>query len=181
MGSVKMTEMARNANILDYGGGGEDPAFGNPEGLVLLRRLEDDRREMERISAQLAHMSTKFDEQQRINTALNDRINSQDNRIHGLVSASAGFLDIRERFIDVCKEDVFGFVPEGGRRSSQSVQRGNRVAHEGDATADALLYVQRDRRDARYYSMIYGLTFDEVSKLGKPLIPHLHAYAIAHA
>lgn len=138
---------------------GERLACGNRAGTDLLTMLS------EKIEAQTRLEQTVASNTAEIST-LKQTVRAHERQITDLKSASEGFLDIRERFVDVFRWDVLRRRAQGPR-TTDAVRRGNERAHHGDAIGDALLFELRGRSDLIVYTQIYGLSLPQVKQLGK--------------
>jgi len=105
------------------------------------------------------------------------KIASLEERVTSLTLSLEAYHILRNRFLSTFKRDKLGNATEADFRL---ISEGNRRAHGGDATADALLYAGRQphRRDVPTYEKLYGLDPVRVAQITyKPTIDALNAYA----
>ena len=91
-------------------------------------------------------------------------------RIAELTATSKGYLDNRNRFLDVYRRDIRHDLPLSGSPPSTpitpAILTGNHRAHSGDAYSDAIVY--RDgRKDNGAFDELYGFNFKEALYLRK--------------
>ena len=151
----------------EYGAMGEITTYGNPKGLSLLESLYDNLERTKRLESEISQLKLRDDSQQAEINSHQAQINSQQARINTLEEASQGFRDIRNRFLETYKRDWYD-TPD--QQSHVPIQQGNTSAHGGNAAVDSLLYtdpfLSAGRSDERVYVSLYGLTPNQVKRLG---------------
>ena len=149
----------------EYGAMGEITTYGNPKGLSLLESLYDNLERTKRLESEISQLKLRDDSQQA-------QLDSQQARINTLEEASQGFRNIRNRFLETYKRDWYD---RPGQQSHVLIQQGNTSAHGGNAAVDSLLYtdpfMSPSRSDERVYVSLYGLTPNQVRRLGMYLSP----------
>jgi len=97
-------------------------------------------------------------------TILDTQVIELQDRVGLLTITSAGYQDIRHRFLEVYRRDILENVGKQGRKK---FNKGNEAAHKGDAVADADLYVSHGRMDEIIFINLYGMTPNQVMNLNK--------------
>ena len=104
-------------------------------------------------------------------TGLQNKVGGLQNEVGGLRNevkdlrlASEGYRRIRNRFINVYRRDVLGYVT---RQEYQQISDGNNAAYGGDAVTDASLYTSGERHDGDVLIELYGLSASQISYQGK--------------
>ncbi|KAI9785674.1 MAG: hypothetical protein M1839_008691 [Geoglossum umbratile] len=123
---------------------GDTLVYGNSLGHNVLEEQEEHRR-------QFRAMGSKIDSQDR-------RIADLEAQLKVVKTASEGYLQIRQRFLDTFRRDIL---------RAPSIVAGNKAAHDGDAVTDASLYETGVRHDASLLFKIYGLNADQILKLSQ--------------
>lgn len=150
-----LRQLAESADTFDQVN--EELVFGNSAGIGLLQEIHQ-ASEWRRCQEQdIIELKRKNIQTERDIARLNNQVSS-------LQRTSAGYLDIRARFLDITKSDVLHLTPPD-QRMTGAVRQGNKAAHEGDAAGDAYVYQVRSRNDSRVYSLIYGMGYQEVLSL----------------
>ena len=134
----------------DYGEAGGRSTYGNQSGRELLEDRHDMKERMKRLEDKP--------------TGLQNENADFRHRIGNLELASEGYRKIRNRFINVYRRDVLGYVTH---QEYQQISDGNNAAHGGDAIADASLYTSRERYDEDVLIELYGLSANQISYQGK--------------
>ena len=104
------------------------------------------------------------------------KITSLEERVTSLTLSLEAYHILRNRFLSTFRRDKLGNATEADFRL---ISEGNRWAHGGDATADALLYEGRLRLwrvDVSTYEKLYGLDparVAQISKFGVNMVGHL--------
>ena len=132
---------------------GRGLAYGNQNGLNLLETTQT----VAKFQTQIQQLEEMFQTHEK-------QLEDHQRQIKVLQAASAGYLEIRHRFIDVYRRDVAGHLTTQTR---PSIQRGNIRAHHGDCVTDAELYSRQQRTDEQIYVRLYGLTWKTVQTLSK--------------
>jgi hypothetical protein len=161
---------------------GRTSIYGNPAGVELVKgkistelRLGLIEKELRRLKEEDDHLQHQIEEEDghlhdqiatltELNYNRDRQITNQDRQITDLKAASEGFLDIRERFIDVMKRDLFHTIPYDAR-STRAIRKGNEAAQHGDVMGDALLYKLRSRTDTITFLKIYGIPLEGLNYL----------------
>ena len=138
---------------------GEEPVFGNQSGIAILQEIRESREWRLRKDAEVAMLKDLNAKHDRAITMLTSRVTD-------LQRTSEGYLDIRDRFLDITRCDILQ-LPPPNQRSTAAVRRANEAAHGPDAVGDAYVYHLRSRADGRTCLKIHGMAFRDVLKLRK--------------
>src|ERR1700722_19359306 len=84
--------------------------------------------------------------------------------VKDLKLASEGYRRIRNRFINVYRRDILGYVTH---QEYQQISDGNNAAYGGDAVTDVSLYTSGERHDEDVLIRLYGLSASQISYQGK--------------
>lgn len=152
------TSLRNELQNIRLGHNGDKVIFGNSEGESLLARLTATEKKFEtslskdRITTQrIEKLERKVDE-----NAM--EIGSLKAHLRQYMQSSDNYLSIRRRFLEVYQRDVKG----GEFRDHKAIQKGNIVAHEGDALGDAMVYTRDGRQDRKLFRELYGLDHTQV-------------------
>src|SRR5262249_22110167 len=135
--------------------------YGNQAGRDLLEDRHDMRERMKRMEDRLTDQGNQLADQ-------GNQIADLQNQVSLLKQTSEGYQKIRHRFLDVYRRDFLNTLAPLGRAN---IHEGNTAAHEGDAIADAALYISGDRNDEDVLMGIYGLTALQIAFQGKRRTP----------
>jgi hypothetical protein len=153
-----MRELAEHPIELDQVG--ERVAYGNSDGLAVLRERETLTEAKNKLESIIAKCEAELEK--RIYKAEIWQVDE----IAMLRQAAQGHYTLRRRFlaqlINVPSDD-----DEGVRKKSKAIKQGNEVAHGGDAVSDAVIYHRGERTDADQYVRIYGMSWQQVLEIGK--------------
>ena len=129
--------------VHQYDGAGDAGTYGNSEGLEILEDWYMLRQNVKRLDAHVIQL---------------------EERVRVITLTSASYRDIRHRFLEVCRQNI---LKNTDREGYQKFFKGNEAAHEGDAIADADLYISNELTDEIAFTNQYGMTPDHVLSLCK--------------
>ena len=140
------------------GHNGDKVIVANSGGETLLAKLTATEKNTEillskdrKMTHQIETLQKKVDENQM-------EIRSLKTHLRQLMESSDDYFTIRRRFLEVYQRDVKG----GELGDYETIQRGNVVAHEGDALGDAMVFARDGRQDRKLYRELYGLEYTQV-------------------
>jgi hypothetical protein len=148
----------------NYGQAGGRLTYGNELGRELLEDRHNMKEIMKRLDAEQKEMKTQQKEMKTQIADLQHQNADLQRHVEDLKLASEGYRKIRNRFINVYRQDVLRDV---SHQEYQQIGDGNNAAHGGDAVTDASLYTSWERHDEDVFIQLYGLSVNQISYQGK--------------
>lgn len=142
-------------------------AFGNTQGLDILSSYDQLHHDLLRERREFQQKMTKLEDRHQ---KLWELVREHEGRFQQNMTVtgdhrrtSDGYLDIRERFLEVFKRDVLKW----SQSSSNLIAVGNARAHAGDCIVDAELYRLGRRDDEDTMIRLYGMSSMKIQELCK--------------
>ena len=133
--------------------------WGNEGGLSTLEKLDGALEELRELGPKVKVLEAQLATIQEQLATTQEQLAITQDEMQNVKMLSAGYLQVRSRFISTFRRDVLHDTDIFDRRT---IMEGNIVAHSGDAVLDALLYRDHVRTDFRIYIKLYGMTWGEV-------------------